>query len=104
MTILKSVLVLLLLSATSPRTVNKVAEHDLGPTVGPASGWLVIQGGGALTNEIKDRFVALAGGPSANFVVIPTALSDREIEKSAQSDARHSSRRGRISFFGGEGY
>jgi cyanophycinase len=50
------------------------------PTVGPAKGWLVIHGGGALTNEMKERFVALAGGPNANFVVIPTALTDKEID------------------------
>ena len=49
-------------------------------TVGPTNGWLIIHGGGAVTNEIKERFVALAGGPQANFVVIPTALSDNEID------------------------
>ena len=49
-------------------------------TVGPTNGWLIIQGGGAVTNEVKERFVALAGGPQANFVVIPTALSDNEID------------------------
>jgi cyanophycinase len=43
------------------------------------SGYLVIQGGGVLTNEVKDRFVALAGGPRARFVYIPTALSDEQI-------------------------
>ena len=43
------------------------------------NGYLVIQGGGALTNEVKERFVALAGGPRARFVYIPTALSDAQI-------------------------
>lgn len=33
----------------------------------------MIQGGGSVTSETKERFVALAGGPIANFVVIPTA-------------------------------
>jgi cyanophycinase len=46
---------------------------------GQVSGYLVIQGGGALTNEVKERFVALAGGPRARFVYIPTAMSDAQI-------------------------
>jgi cyanophycinase len=50
------------------------------PSLGPAKGWLVIHGGGQLTNETKERFVALAGGREANFVVIPTALSDTAID------------------------
>jgi cyanophycinase len=37
-------------------------------------GWLVIHGGGDLSNEAKERFVALAGGPEARFVMIPTAM------------------------------
>jgi cyanophycinase len=48
-------------------------------TAGPEKGWLVIHGGGRVSNEIKKRFVALAGGPDANFVLIPTALSEEEI-------------------------
>jgi cyanophycinase len=43
------------------------------PTVGPAKGWLVIVGGGTVVPEIVHRFVALAGGPEAHFVVFPTA-------------------------------
>jgi cyanophycinase len=38
------------------------------------NGWLVIHGGGDLSNEAKERFVALAGGPGAKFVMIPTAM------------------------------
>lgn len=38
-------------------------------------GWLVIHGGGDLSNEAKERFVALAGGLEARFVMIPTAMS-----------------------------
>jgi cyanophycinase len=41
--------------------------------VGPASGALVIVGGGRLDQAILKRFVALAGGPDAPIVVIPTA-------------------------------
>lgn len=41
---------------------------------GPAKGNLVISGG-ELTKSVLDRFVALAGGPDANFVYIPTGAS-----------------------------
>lgn len=46
------------------------------PIVGPTKGWLVIVGGGTVVPEITHRFVALAGGPDARFVVIPTAGQD----------------------------
>jgi cyanophycinase len=49
-------------------------------TFGLEKGWLVIDGGGQMTNEVKDRFVALAGGPDAEFVMIPTARADKEID------------------------
>jgi cyanophycinase len=49
------------------------------PTLGPENGWLIIQGGGVVAKEMQERFVALAGGPDANFVLIPTAMSDEEI-------------------------
>jgi len=49
-------------------------------TAGLEKGWLVIDGGGEPT-EVKKRFVSLAGGPDANFVLIPTAMSDEQIEK-----------------------
>jgi cyanophycinase len=51
------------------------------PTTGPEKGWLVIHGGGVVPNEVKERFIALAGGPEKNFVVIPTALPDQEISQ-----------------------
>jgi cyanophycinase len=63
------------------------ANYDNSSTIGPAKGWLVIEGGGVVTNEVKERFVGLAGGPEATFVVIPTALGDKDIdlEKSRES-------------------
>ena len=39
------------------------------------SGSLVIVGGGAMTEDVVQRFVELAGGESANIVVLPTAGS-----------------------------
>ncbi len=41
--------------------------------VGPAAGALVIMGGGPGGRDVLERFVELAGGPSAHIVVIPTA-------------------------------
>jgi cyanophycinase len=54
------------------------ASNLSSPTVGPARGWLVIDGGG-LPQEARRRFVALAGGPNAKFVCIPTARSEAQI-------------------------
>ena len=45
------------------------------PAVGPRSGSLVIDGGGETTDP--ERFVALAGGPDSEFVLIPTATERR---------------------------
>jgi cyanophycinase len=44
-----------------------------GASLGPAKGSLVIVGGGTVGPEIVNRFIALAGGPDAEFVYIPTA-------------------------------
>ncbi|HEY2752070.1 cyanophycinase [Phenylobacterium sp.] len=43
---------------------------------GPQNGALIIAGGGQLGPEIMGRFIALAGGPGAEIVVIPTASGD----------------------------
>jgi len=43
---------------------------------GPEAGTLIIAGGGKLGPEIVGRFIALAGGPKAKIVVIPTAGED----------------------------
>lgn len=42
----------------------------------PVTGHLVIAGGGQLGPEIVGRFIALAGGPDAPIVVVPTAGED----------------------------
>ncbi len=41
--------------------------------VGPAAGTLLIMGGGPGGHDVLERFVELAGGPTAHIVVIPTA-------------------------------
>jgi cyanophycinase len=43
------------------------------PRVGPTTGHLIVAGGGRLGPEIMDRFIQLAGGPSAHIVIVPTA-------------------------------
>ncbi len=40
---------------------------------GPEMGTLINAGGGSLGPEVLGRFINLAGGPSAEIVVIPTA-------------------------------
>jgi len=49
------------------------------PTVGPASGTLVVVGGGQLGPIVK-RFVDLAGGPDSHFVLIPTATETELVD------------------------
>ena len=46
-----------------------------GAEVGPTNGSLIVAGGGVTDPAIYERFVALAGGPEAPIVVIPTAGS-----------------------------
>jgi cyanophycinase len=62
---------LLLVSATA--AFAQQAEPPTAPVIGPAHGTLLIIGGGNNDMELRKRFVALAGGPEANIVVIPTA-------------------------------
>lgn len=61
-------------------SVYATADCRSPATSGPTNGWLVIDGGGTLLPEVIERFVALAGGPNAKFVFIPTAKSDAEID------------------------
>lgn len=56
----------------SRSTTNKVDQEP--PEYGPAKGTLVIVGGGQTNNTgIIEKFVELAGGPDANFIIVPTA-------------------------------
>jgi cyanophycinase len=48
------------------------------PEYGPAAGTLVIVGGGATDGTgIVEKFIELAGGPDAKFVIVPTAGGNR---------------------------
>jgi cyanophycinase len=50
------------------------------PEVGPSRGSLVVVGGGEVSAVIRARFIELAGGPEAEFVVIPTAQERDEVD------------------------
>lgn len=52
-----------------------MATMAVAAEVGPTNGSLVVAGGGVKDPAICERFVALAGGPDAPIVVIPTAGS-----------------------------
>ena len=58
----------LLLSSLAAATA-----HAAPVVKGPEHGTLIIAGGGHLGPEVLGRFIALAGGPGAEIVVIPTA-------------------------------
>ncbi len=54
------------------------AHAQPAPEYGPRNGTLVIVGGGQLDSSgIIEQFIALAGGPSAKIVVVPTAGGNR---------------------------
>jgi cyanophycinase len=48
---------------------------------GPKKGALVIVGGGRIPQSIADEFIALAGGPEAPVVYIPTAAEDQALNR-----------------------
>jgi cyanophycinase len=55
------------------------AQKPAPTSSGPKKGSLVIVGGGRVPQSISDKFIALAGGPEANFVYIPTAAEDQAL-------------------------
>lgn len=61
-------------------------SQDNSPSVGPAQGSLMIIGGGSIGADIWARFIELAGGESANIVVIPTANEDANISGSTLAE------------------
>jgi cyanophycinase len=64
----------MLMPAAMPAATHAAAA------VGPDQGALVIVGGGGVGPEIVARFIALAGGPEAEFVVIPTASESDPVD------------------------
>ena len=62
-----------------------VAGRVLAQTTGPDKGAVVIVGGGAISPDIWNRFIELAGGSAkARIVVIPTAGEDSSLTVSGQ--------------------
>jgi cyanophycinase len=59
------------LAAAAPSRAQQI-EADV-PQVGPENGSLVVVGGAMRSAEIYERFIALAGGPDAHIVLVPTA-------------------------------
>jgi cyanophycinase len=55
------------------------------PEVGPPNGSLVVVGGAMRSPEIYQRFIALAGGPDAHIVYIPTAGGGEEYDEFYQA-------------------
>lgn len=56
-----------------------------GPEYGPAKGTLVIVGGGNTDGTgIVEKFIELAGGPAAKFVIVPTAGGNRRPDGTLQ--------------------
>ncbi len=77
--VFRAVVVLLMAAACTPRAPRApgAMAAAAGPTVvGPRHGTVVVVGGGAMGPEIYATFIAAAGGPDANIVVIPTAGED----------------------------
>ena len=54
------------------------AVQQEAPEYGPARGSLVIVGGGSMDGTgIVEKFIELAGGPEAKFIIVPTAGGNR---------------------------
>jgi cyanophycinase len=49
---------------------------------GPARGALVVSGGAETSTEIYERFIALAGGPQARILVVPTSGNEATFDES----------------------
>jgi cyanophycinase len=57
---------------------SQAAQIQEAPEYGPAKGTLVIIGGGQTEGTgIVEKFIQLAGGPDAHFVIVPTAGGNR---------------------------
>jgi cyanophycinase len=69
-------LVAVLASACGRASPSRVAVAPAATMVSPPNGSLVVVGGGRVGPEIVSRFLALAGGPNAPIVLIPTAVGD----------------------------
>jgi cyanophycinase len=67
---MRSIITLLTLAMAM---LSVAASNCTSPYVGPASGSLLIIGGGTLDDSLYQKFINLSGGPDVPLVVIPTA-------------------------------
>ncbi len=62
-------------------TVDAARQTDQAPEYGPAKGTLVIIGGGSTDDTgIMEKFIAIAGGKDAKFVIVPTAGGNKNAD------------------------
>jgi len=67
-------------SQTNSQTGGQISGQDA-PEYGPAKGTLVIVGGGSFEGAgIYEKFIQLAGGPNASFVIVPTAGGNKNAD------------------------
>ena len=59
---------------------------EAAPEYGPAKGTLIIVGGGDVAGTgIEEKFIELAGGKDASFVIVPTAAGNKDADGSPKS-------------------
>lgn len=72
-----------LLALPAATLTRSIADDP--PEYGPPKGTLVIAGGGALDGTgIVEKFIQLAGGPDASFVIVPTAGGNKNQDGSVR--------------------
>ena len=70
--------VLIIASGPAAQVSPGAAAQQDAPEYGPAKGSLVIVGGGGMDGTgIVEKFIELAGGPEAKFIIVPTAGGNR---------------------------
>ena len=76
-----SVSLLVFLFAIATEAQKNQSSISTGVSIGPKKGTLVIVGGGSIPQSIREKFIALAGGPDARIVYIPTAAEDQHLSR-----------------------
>ncbi len=78
-TLCRALAALVLVAAGIIPQADAQSSSSRGPEYGPPKGTLLIVGGGQLDSSgIIEKFIALAGGPSARIVIVPTAGGNRK--------------------------
>ena len=78
-TLRRALAALVLVAAGILPQADAQSSSSRSPEYGPPKGTLLIVGGGQLDSSgIIEKFIALAGGPSARIVIVPTAGGNRK--------------------------